>query len=241
MVYELLIMAMTRMRSGICTAGFINEAHPASHWTWVRPVKEFGALLLGDMSEANGRIVEIGDVVELNLLRPRPDAVHVEDWLADFVHQRPRLVRRLTAQRRSDFLDRHTDTRPADVLQNHTRSLCLIRPQEVWANFCLDLYSGEYQARIGFTLASQHYPAFNPQRGMPVTDLKWRALGRRWLAYDQRSQLCLDHAALCTRLGADAIYLSIGLSRSFEGQIWSLVIGVHPTPDYSTKIDYDCL
>jgi hypothetical protein len=238
---DVLIMAMTRMRSGICTAGFVNESHPASQLAWVRPVKEFGSLLIGDMSDASNRVIEIGDVAELNLIRPRPEPVHSEDWLTDFVRQRPRLVRHLHGQKRADFLAAHLDLRPADVLHDHSRSLCLLEPQEVWANFQCDEYSGEYQARLGFQLANQLYPALNSQRGIPVTDLKWRALGRHWLAEDQRAQLYLDHTALYALLNANALYLSIGLSRSFEGKIWPLVIGVHPVPDYTIAIDYDRL
>ena len=70
---EVLIMAMTRMRSGICTAGFITADDPPGALVWVRPVKEYGSLLLGDMTDAAGRVVQVGDVVELALRRPRPD------------------------------------------------------------------------------------------------------------------------------------------------------------------------
>jgi hypothetical protein len=235
---EILIMAMTYMRAGICTAGFINEPHRLSQLRWVRPVKEFGCLLLGDMTDAKGRVVKVGDVIELNLRQPRPQAVHGEDWVADFIKERPRFVRQLTDQKRADFLTQHCDQSPADVLGNHTRSLCLIHPQAIWANFSLDLYSGKYEARIGFQLDNQWYPESNPQRGLPVTDLKWRALGRSWLKQAQRERLMLDQIALLARLPAEAVYLSIGLSRPFEGKIWPLVIGVHPIPDYNIWIDY---
>jgi len=236
---EVLIMAMTRMRSGICTAGFINEPHPTSHLRWVRPVKEFGVLLLGDMTQANQRVVTIGDVVALNLIEARPAAVHCEDWLTDFVKQRPRIVRQFTEQKRAEFLAQYCDKTPADVLHHHSRSLCLIRPQRLWANFSLDRYTEKYEARIGFQLDNRCYPEENPQRGISVTDLKWRALGRTWLIQRQSEQLTLDQAGLHDRLQATAIYLSIGLSRPFEGKIWPLVIGVYPIPDYQVQIDYN--
>ena len=51
---EMLIMAMTRMRSGICTAGYVNRMHRASVLQWVRPVKAFDSVLLGDMTYADG-------------------------------------------------------------------------------------------------------------------------------------------------------------------------------------------
>ena len=236
---EVLIMAMTRMRSGICTAGLINEPHPTSHFRWVRPGKEIGVLLLGDMTQPDGRVVTIGDVVALNLVEARPEIVHCEDWLTDFVKQRPRIVRQFTEQKRAEFLAQHCDKNPADVLHQHTRSLCLIRPQLLWANFFLDRYTEKYEARIGFQMNNRCYPETNPQSGMPVTDLKWRALGRAWLSQSHGEQLTLDHVGLHDRLQATAIYLSIGLSRSFAGKIWPLVIGVYPIPDYQVRIDYN--
>ncbi|MEW5987828.1 MAG: hypothetical protein AB1791_14435 [Chloroflexota bacterium] len=240
MSHEVLILALTRMKSGLCTAGFINQPHPASGLTWVRPVKEHSSLLLGDMTDADGRVVQIGDVVSLNLLHPRPDPPHTEDWLTDFVRQRPRLLRQLSGQKRADFLARHVDQCPAEVLQQHTRSLCLIRPSALWATFSLDDYSGKYEAYVGFQQDGLYYPA-PPTRGVPVTDLKWRALGRQWLAEERAGRLKFSHDELHGRLAAGVIYLAIGLSRSYKGTIWPLVVGVHVVPDYAAVIDYDNL
>ncbi len=239
--HEVLMMAMTRMRSGICTAGYINQQHPGSGLQWVRPVKEHGSLLLGDMSDASHRVIQIGDVIELNLLRPRPDPVHAEDWLTDFVKHRPRLLRQLTGEKRADFLRKYVDVNPADVLTHHRRSLCLVHPQMLWSAFSLDDYSGKYDARIGFELAGLAHARANSPRGLPVTDLKWRALGRDWLSQDNRNELNLNCAALHQRLSAEAIYLTIGLSRTFQGDIWPLIVGVYPIPDYTAVIDYDNL
>jgi hypothetical protein len=238
---EILIMAMTRMRSGICTAGFVHQPQAACDVTWVRPIKEFGSLLLGDMCDAGGRVVEMGDVVEIDLLRPRPDPIHQEDWLADFIKHRPRIVRQLAGQKRTDFLFRHIDAQPADVLDHPIRSLCLIHPQAVWACFEGDDITADYQARLRFQLNESIYPPTNNERGMPVTDLKWRALGRRWLAEEKCPQLHVDHTALLAHLKAETIFLSIGLSRSYNGRSWPLVIGVHLVPDYTIDIDYDRL
>lgn len=234
-------MAVTRMKAGVCTAGFINEPHPDSHLRWVRPIKSFRHLLLDDLRDSTGRIVEMGDVISLNLVRPEPEKVHCEDWLTDFIRPPVRVIRKLTDQKRADFLAGHRDKTPTAILEQHTRSLCLLQPQTVWSEFTCDSYSGEYQARLGFQLDGQDYPTDNSQRGMVATDLKWRALGRDWLTQEGRQRLCLDHAELSKRLAATVIYVSIGLSRTFEGKIWPLVIGVHPVPDYTIAIDYNRL
>lgn len=141
---EVLVMAMTRMKSGICTAGFLTEPHPDSHLCWVRPVKRFGTLLLDDMRDQEGRVVQIGDVVTLNLLQPKVDTPRPEDRLTDFIDQPIRMIRQLTEQKRADFLAHHSDKKPAAVLQQQARSLSLLKPQEVWARFTQDTYSGTH-------------------------------------------------------------------------------------------------
>ncbi len=232
---QVLILAMTKMLSGICTAGLTREPDPTTGLRWVRPVRDFGTILSGDMTDADGRLVQCGDVVELNLVEPRPNPPHVEDWLADFVRHRPRLLRRLEGEKRAGFFTRYLDRAPEDVLVHHTRSLCLVQPEQVWARFSLDAYSGKYEARMGFVLAGDvNHPQTMKRRGVSVTDLKWHALGRVWMG-EKGGYLTLDHDALFERLGAEALYLAVGLSRNWQGEYWPLVVGVHAVPDYETE------
>ena len=234
---EVLILAMTKMLSGICTAGFTRDPHPVTGLRWVRPVRDFGALLPGDMTDANGRLVQCSDVIELNLLGPRPDPPHIEDWLTDFVRHRPRLLRRLEGEKRASFLPKYLDRAPEDVLIHRTRSLCLVQPEQVWALFSLDSYSGKYEARMGFVLPGDaNHRRATSQRGVAVTDLKWHALGRTWLG-EKGGLLTLDHDALLTRLGTEALYLAVGLGREWQGEYWPLVVGVHVVPDYEMEIE----
>ncbi len=229
---EVLVLAMTKMLSGICMAGFTHEPDPVTGLRWVRPVREFGVLLPGDMTDADGRLARCGDVVELRLLAPRPDPPHVEDWITDFVRHRPRVLRRLEGEKRDRFFAKYLDPAPEDVLIHHTRSLCLVQPEQVWASFALDSYSGKYEARMGFLLPGdldQHRAA--SRRGISVTDLEWQALGRDWLG-ERGGRLTLDQDALFERLNAAAIYLTVGLGRKWRGEYWPLVVGVHLVPDY---------
>ena len=233
-------MAVTRMLSGVCTAGFSSRPHPCSKLAWVRPVKEFGSLLLGDLKDSTNRVLQCGDVVELDLVRQRPDPPHSEDWITDFIYSRPRLLRRLEGAKRARFLANHLDQAPLDVLgPKPTRSLCLVRPDRWWANLTLDPYSNKYQARIGFSLQGARHETANSARGIPVTDLKWRALGRNWIG-DRGGELAVDAAELQERLGATDVYLALGLGRSHEGKAWLLVIGVHTVPDYEADVEQTC-
>ena len=239
---EVLIMAVTRMLSGVCIAGYIREPHPASHYRWVRPTKPFKTILLGDITDAAGRVMQCNDVVSLALERPCPDPPHGEDWSTDFVRQRPNVLRRLEGARRASFLEGAIDRAPEDVLLHERRSLCLIRPERVWATFALDSYSRKYRAHMGFNLPGAPHPEAASPRGVSVTDLKWRALGRAWLGeLGSNPSLALDHTALLDRLGVQAIYLALGLSRPYKGRYWLMVIGVHTVPDYTADIDYDDL
>jgi hypothetical protein len=232
---EVLILAITKMLSGICTAGFTRETDLITGLRWVRPVRDFGTVLPGDMTDAAGRLVQCGDVVELHLVEPRPDPPHVEDWLTDFVRRRPRFLRRLEGEKRANFFAKYLDRAPEDVLVHCTRSLCLVQPEQVWARFSLDAYSGKYEARMGFVLTGDvnHLQTMS-RRGVSVTDIKWRALGRAWLG-EKGGRLTLDHDALFERLGAEALYLAVGLSRNWQGEYWPLVIGVHTVPEYEVN------
>ena len=238
---EILILAMTKMLSGICTAGFSCDPTSATGLCWVRPTRPFDSVLLGDMTTTEGHLVQCCDVVELDLLEPRCDPPHVEDWVTDFIHRRPRLRRRLEGDKRAAFFAENLDQAPEEVLCLNTRSLCLVQPRDVWARFSLDPYSGKYQARMGFTLdcKSQNPRAQSPQ-GCSVTDLKWRALGREWLS-EGANALELSLTDIRERLDAEALYLTLGLSRKYRGVYWPLVHAVHVVPDYNASIDLSYL
>jgi hypothetical protein len=216
---DILILAVTRMRGGVCVAGMTTEPDPIAGLRWVRPVKRHGALLLGDIRYAEGGLMRIGDVVAWRLGESRPDPPHVEDVLVDPVRDPARLLRRLSSERRARFCAERLDRAPDEVLIDETRSLCLARPAATAAWWSYDAYNGHYEARMAFRVGGFD----TGERGVAVTDLAWRALGRAWLAGGER--LRLDDRALCERIGE--IYLTVGRGRTFEGRRWPLVVGVH--------------
>jgi hypothetical protein len=144
----------------------------------------------------------------------------------------------LEGNKRAEFFATYLDPAPQDVLTRCSRSLCLVRPSRVWARFSLDAYSGKYEARMGFELETdeQATDAQSPTwqtvpRGVTVTDLRWRALGRKWLT-ERGGTLELEPERLHEQLGVDGLYLTVGLSRAWKGKCWPLVVGVHAVPDY---------
>ena len=218
---RVVLLAVTKMLSGMCTGGV-----SLSTGKWVRPVKEFGSVLLGDLTYKDKAVMRPFDVVNFSLAKPRPKPPHIEDWVCDFVRARP--VRTDHMEDRLQFLERHSEPDAAGEILRAQRSLALIEPSEVEATFRLDAYSGKYDARVK-----------TPQTGdrpLPVTDIKWRALGRKLLS--GREDLALGSDAARERLGAQRIFVALGLGRMHEGKYWPLVVGVHIWPDYEAEIDY---
>jgi hypothetical protein len=237
-IRELLMLAVTRMQGGVCIAGMTTEPDPVTGLRWVRPVREFSHILLGDISTADGTVLQPFDVVEFNLLQPHAIPPHCEDWTTDFVHDRPRIVRRLEGDRRTRFLHTYLDTAPRQVLDSQQRSLCLIKPEWTKGCFRLDGYSGRFDARISFGLERRSYVGSYAKGGLSVTDLKWRALGRTYLPANG-GWAEFDAGDLEARLGIKEIFLAVGLTRTYQGTCWPIVVGVHTVPDYNAAIDYD--
>ena len=237
-VQPTLILAVTRMLGGVCIAGMTTEPDPVTVLRWVRPVRDHGHVLLGDVTTREGEVLRPFDVAELHLVRPRSEAPHTEDWITDFVQHRPRVIRRLRRDRRATFLAGHVDKAPREVLNTQGRSLCLIKPDWVRGAFRLDGYSGQFDARIAFGLEGHEHLGSQAKGGVSVTDIKWRALGRTWLP-EEGGCIDFDDADLKARLGAEEVFLVTGLTRSYRGDFWLIVVGVHTIPDYQAAVDYD--
>src|SRR5262245_41026735 len=136
---EVVLLAVAKMLSGVCIAGIRPESGE-----WVRPVKQFGTLLPGDSRYQDGSWMAPFAVVELNRLRARPSAPHVEDWTADFVRPRPRRLRRLDQVERRALLETALDPETQAAWEARRCSLALFRPATITAYFSLDAYSSKY-------------------------------------------------------------------------------------------------
>lgn len=245
----LAILAVTKMQTGVCIAGVRVEA-PG---TWIRPVREFGSIQLGDVTYAEGvppasaaarsgekRVMRPFDLVQLTLGHRRPDPPHVEDWTCDFAHQRPRLIGIVPEAERAALLEAAACA--PDDLWRGKRSLGVVALDDFTATFAHDSYTGKYEARVSF-------------RGLPpdmasaaCTDLKWRALGWQLLAErgpaagaEDVRRLTLAGGELRRILGVDRCWAALGMSRAHDGRYWPLIIGMHTLPDYEAQIDYRTL
>jgi hypothetical protein len=243
----LAMLAVTLMKTGVCIAG-VRPDRPSE---WVRPVRDFGSVLLGDITYPSApgesipapqrRVMRPFDLVELTLGRARPEPPHVEDWTCDFVRSRPRLLGVVPEAERAALLDAAAAT-PNELWTRHIRSLGTHAVGTLTASFTLDPYTGKYEARL--TFADQPAGAAS----VPCTDLKWRALGRRLLVARQSASgdgprtLTLAGNALWDVLGGERrCWLALGSTRSYDGRHWPLIVGVHTLPDYEAVVDYSML
>jgi len=222
---DVVLLAVTKMLSGFCMGGI-----SLSTGKWVRPVKEHGTILSGDIRYRDGAFMRPFDVVRFELSSHRPKPPHVEDWVCDFIHERPELALRLDGEKRWDFLNKYARPGGEREILGEKMSLVLCAPIPTAASFSLDEYSGKYDARV-------FVPGVEEGRGIPVTDLKWRALGRSLLSRGE-NPLKLSAARLRGTLGIERVYLALGLSRLHEGRCWPLAVGVHTVPDYEAEVDH---
>jgi len=240
------------MQSGVCLAGINLKAHrwerfiphflargiAPETYHWVRPVKSYGTLQPNDLMDASGKTITNFDIVRINLLSRHPDKPHIEDWIIDFGREKPVILRKVPENRRAQLLDSLLDASPSEVLQSHPcRSLCLIKPEKIKrVIFDPGIRYGKYEVRIIFNFAEQAFLGTPKNPGLPCTDLKFRALGKRLL--DRKANMLnLSGEQLRELLRFEKVYLAIGLGREYKGKNWPMVLGFHTIPDYAAYID----
>src|SRR4029079_13208318 len=145
----LVLLAITAMRTGVCIAGVRQDAPSV----WVRPVREFGTVTLGDITypgqTGEGRVMRPSDIVEIILDAHHPEPPYVEDWICDFSRHRPRLLRTLEESERLALLQ-GASASPRRVWEEQNRSLGAYVADDLRATFSLDDYAGKYEARLSF-------------------------------------------------------------------------------------------
>ncbi len=176
----LVILAVTAMRTGVCIAGVRQDAPSV----WVRPVREFGTVTLGDITypdqAGERRVMRPFDIVEITLDAHYPEPPFVEDWVCDFSRHRPRLLGTLEEGERLALLQAASASKES-VWSGHDRSLGVCIADDLAATFSYAKYAGKYEARLSF--GGQPAATFSP----PCTDLKWRAFGRALFAKEGAS------------------------------------------------------
>ena len=236
---RLLVMSVTRLSDGVCVAGVDAEN------AWVRPTREktpgWRQLEPGDLRDARGQaVVQVGHIVDWPLGAPAPQGVHAEDVLV--TRAPPRLTATLS---HPELLCRCGDLcelELGDFLRSARRSLGLFKRQWVDRIF----FSAEGKGGIAARIQFRHGLV---EDNFSVTDLRWRALGRRVLARWGRTQLSWSESDLLRHLKLRIRYLAIGRGQATDkipphrlaGPHWPFFITVVTDVPLVTAIDYACL
>jgi hypothetical protein len=236
---RLLVMSVTRLSDGVCVA-CVDE-----HNTWVRPTRDktpgWRQLDARDLRDARGQVVvKVGHLVDWPVGPPAPQGVHVEDVLV--TRSPPRLAATLTHE---ELLRRCGDLCKldlADFLRSGRRSLGLFKPVGVDRI----LFSAEGKGGIAARIQFCHGMLWND---FSVTDLRWRALGRRELARWGQRQLSWSEDDLLRELKLRICYLVVGRGQAWSGrephrlagQHWPFIITVVTDVPLPTEIDYASL
>jgi hypothetical protein len=229
----LTILAVTKMHGGVCTAGIDEQGQ------WVRPVRQMniknyahsGAsdyclLPLDFFHGGQSHLVNLG-VTRCWLESYQPTPPHIEDWTLDVSHK-PQLLKKLSLAEQTEFLAAHAETDCAPLL-NHERSLGLFHSTQFAFHFSRNASGDDVTVRATFTIAGMKL------HDIGCTDLRMRALARKWLAHGKTATL--THVDFARHL-KQATYLAIGLSRLHHGKHWPLLVGVHTLPELEVEVDY---
>ncbi len=230
-----LILSVAKALGGLSVAGMTTRRAKVTGLCWVRPIRERGPVQMADLTTRDHQILRPFDVVELNLLRHRSIPPLVEDWVADFDGDPPRILRRLQGERRQRFLHRYCDRAPQHVLEGQQRSLCLIRAEAIAGSFRREADSATVDSRLRFSTGGRAYSGSYVKGGFSTTDLRWLALGSSWLP-ESGGWIDFDQGMLETRLGIEEIYLVVGLSHAEQRHFEPVIIGVHTVPEYGGPV-----
>ncbi len=233
---EITILALTKMHGGVCTAGIDAES------AWVRPVRPHAAqkpqfeavtdyclLPLDFFHGGCSHLVNLG-VTRFTFTAPAPQPPHTEDWTMDLA-RKPQLIRKLTSEEQEQFLAEHVEEGLPLLDDNCRRSLALIKPDSFSFSFGMNKSGDDVSVRASFAVG-------DVQIGdVGCTDLRMRALGRKMLEQSGGEKRSLNDDDFRQR-GKQRTYLSVGLSRPFQGKHWLILVGVHSTPELAVEIDF---
>lgn len=224
---ELICLANSTKMGGRCVAGLATDSAG-----WIRPVAgdtDHGQLYQRHYGLGQGEEPEVLDVLEIELLRPRPGPGQPENWE---IGNRPwNLVRRPAGRDSYPVLDSAVVSGPdmlgstyasiANVAAGElTSSLALVNPSAVSFHVRLD-QRNRLQPRTMFTLSRHRYD-------LPITDPAWHSRIVRSLSSEPG--LAHTKADIGMPEGSEIIF-TISLSEPFGGFCYKLVAGIIVLPN----------
>lgn len=232
---ELLVMAVTRLGTGVCVA-CVERADPG--YRWIRPTREQGdwrQLEADDLLNSCGEVVvQVGNVLSWPLGNAMPREVHLEDVFTAGLAEK---VRTLSAYQFQQTCGRLCEEDFRSFLSSN-RSLILVRPHEIQQVHFERDSKGNVAARIRFRHG-------NLVEDYGVTDLAWRSLGQELLGACHR-ELKWTEPELKQHTGLSIRWLAVGRGQRwkgaphpFAGCYWPFTITVLTDPPNNMLINYD--
>jgi len=185
------------------------------------------------LSEHGRVVVDPYNEIDFRIRARLNNSPQSEDHEIDASHE-PHLARTLTDSELMALmraLDEHDSvgrqgSRDAFVrwLTNANRSLVLTLVDKVNSAYRGSGDYGRRPRRLSFRVGTTNFD-------MPCTDLRWRSITRG----DR------DVEALSGLTSSPNLYFALGLTRQYRGSYWPMVVGVHPIPRLTGKVDYDRL
>jgi len=233
---ELTILALTRMRGGVCTAGIDGDGQ------WVRPVRphaenkprydaapDYCLLPLDFFHGGHSHLVDLG-VTRFWFASHTPRPPHNEDWTMELA-RKPQLIRKLTAEEQERFLAASVEDGLPTLDGDGRRSLALIKPDSFSFSFARNRSGDDVSVRASFKVGDVGID------NVGCTDLRMRALGRKLLEKSGGEKSLLSDEDF-RRRDKQATYLTVGLSRPFQGKHWLILVGAHTIPELEVEIDF---
>jgi hypothetical protein len=233
---EITILALTKMHGGVCTAGIGADGN------WVRPVRpraevkphyeavtDYCLLPIDFFHGGMSHLVNLG-VTRFHFSGHTPEPPHTEDWTMD-LKRKPELIRKLASDEQSQFLAAHAEAGLPLLDEDCRRSLVLIKPDSFSFSFGLNRSGDDVTVRASFAAGDVRISDAG------CTDLRMRALGRRLLEKSGGGKCALNDEDFA-RHEKERTYLSVGLSRAFQGKHWLILVGVHSIPELAVEIDF---
>ncbi|MEH1957417.1 hypothetical protein [Nostoc sp.] len=223
------VTGVTRMREGfVCISGLDEKGkfvRPEIHYPERRGIKK-------EFLYAQGKVViKPLAKVELEFLNPVSKSLfHTEDWEIDG-NIKPKLVTIPTESEKLAILNQNTDFSLESALAEESRSIVIVRSREV-PKIEARVWEDKLKCHLSFYDESGDYHSH-----LPVTDANWLAACKYlW----QTDKLNLQ-ARLTKALQGKDIFIRIGITREWKGQVWRQISGVFSVPDWLNGKCFDDL
>jgi hypothetical protein len=145
--------------------------------------------------------------------------------------RKPQLIRKLANEEQENFLAASVEEGLPLLDGDGRRSLALIKPDSFSFSFGMNRTGDDVSVRASFKVGDVG------KDDVGCTDLRMRALGRKLLEKSGGEKSMLSDEDF-RRHDKQSTYLTIGLSRPFQGKHWLILVGAHTIPELTVEIDF---